>query len=54
MTMQDPISDLLTRVHNAQMARHVDVQMPHSVQSARFATSWSVKASSRVIPFQMN
>ena len=30
MTMQDPISDLLTRVRNAQMARHVDVQIPHS------------------------
>ena len=30
MTMQDPISDLLTRLRNAQMAAHVDVQMPHS------------------------
>jgi small subunit ribosomal protein S8 len=30
MTMQDPISDLLTRLRNAQMAGHVDVQMPHS------------------------
>ena len=30
MTMQDPIADLLTRVRNAQMAGHVEVQMPHS------------------------
>ena len=30
MTMQDPIADLLTRVCNAQMAGHVEVQMPHS------------------------
>lgn len=30
MTMQDPISDLLTRMRNAQMAGHVDVKMPHS------------------------
>ena len=29
MTMQDP-ADLLTRVRNAQMAGHVEVQMPHS------------------------
>ena len=28
--MQDPIADLLTRMRNAQMAGHVDVQMPHS------------------------
>ena len=30
MTMQDPIADLLTRVRNAQMAGHVEVEMPHS------------------------
>ena len=30
MTMQDPISDLLTRIRNAQMAGHVDVLVPHS------------------------
>jgi len=30
MTMQDPIADLLTRVRNAQMAGHVEVQVPHS------------------------
>ena len=30
MTMQDPIADLLTRMRNAQMAGHVEVQMPHS------------------------
>ena len=30
MTMQDPIADLLTRVRNAQMARHATVEMPNS------------------------
>lgn len=30
MTMQDPIADLLTRVRNAQMAKHVTVEMPSS------------------------
>lgn len=31
MSMQDPISDMLTRIRNAQRARHVDVSMPGSV-----------------------
>jgi small subunit ribosomal protein S8 len=35
MSMQDPISDMLTRVRNAQRARHVDVSMPCS--SAKLA-----------------
>ena len=35
MSMQDPISDMLTRVRNAQRARHVDVSMPSS--SAKLA-----------------
>jgi len=30
MSMQDPISDLLTRLRNAQMANHPDVSMPCS------------------------
>lgn len=30
MTMQDPISDLLTRMRNAQMARHETVDVPNS------------------------
>lgn len=30
MTMQDPISDLLTRVRNAQTANHPEVSMPSS------------------------
>jgi len=30
MSMQDPISDLLTRVRNAQLARHASVSMPAS------------------------
>ncbi|MBV1907388.1 MAG: 30S ribosomal protein S8 [Pseudomonadales bacterium] len=31
MSMQDPISDMLTRLRNAQNARHTDVSMPCSV-----------------------
>lgn len=30
MSMQDPIADLLTRVRNAQAARHTEVTMPAS------------------------
>ncbi len=30
MTMQDPLSDLLTRVRNAQMAGHTSVSIPNS------------------------
>ncbi len=30
MSMQDPVSDMLTRIRNAQMARHVDVRLPSS------------------------
>lgn len=30
MTMQDPIADLLTRIRNAQMAGHENVDMPNS------------------------
>ena len=30
MSMQDPISDMLTRVRNASMVRHRRVAMPHS------------------------
>ena len=30
MTMQDPISDLLTRIRNAQMAGHDSVDVPNS------------------------
>ena len=30
MTMQDPISDLLTRIRNAQMAGHTSVLVPNS------------------------
>ena len=32
MTMQDPVADLLTRIRNAQSARHADVVMPSSKQ----------------------
>ena len=30
MSMQDPIADMLTRVRNAQLASHPEVNMPHS------------------------
>lgn len=30
MSLQDPIADFLTRIRNAQSAKHVDVSMPHS------------------------
>lgn len=30
MSLQDPIADLLTRLRNAQSAKHVAVSMPHS------------------------
>ena len=30
MSMQDPIADMLTRIRNAQMARHLKVSMPKS------------------------
>lgn len=34
MSMQDPIADLLTRVRNAQRARHASVRVPGSRQKA--------------------
>lgn len=30
MSMQDPIADMLTRIRNAQMAGHLEVEMPKS------------------------
>ena len=32
MTMHDPVADLLTRIRNAQSARHAEVSMPSSKQ----------------------
>lgn len=32
MSMQDPISDMLTRIRNAQRARHASVSMPSSTK----------------------
>lgn len=37
MTMTDPISDMLTRVRNANSAMHDDVKMPASKQKAALA-----------------
>lgn len=38
MSLQDPISDMLTRVRNAQKARKVNVIMPSSKQKVNIAT----------------
>jgi small subunit ribosomal protein S8 len=38
MSLQDPISDMLTRVRNAQKARKVNVKMPSSKQKVGIAT----------------
>jgi len=38
MSLQDPISDMLTRVRNAQKARKVNVVMPSSNQKVGIAT----------------
>ena len=37
MSLQDPISDMLTRVRNAQKAKKVSVEMPASKQKANIA-----------------
>jgi small subunit ribosomal protein S8 len=37
MSMHDPISDLLTRVRNAQQARHAEVVMPSSKMKSELA-----------------
>ncbi len=38
MSLQDPISDMLTRVRNAQKAHKLSVTMPSSSQKANIAT----------------
>ena len=37
MILSDPISDMLTRIRNANMAAHVKVQMPHSKMKSELA-----------------
>ncbi|MFT5203403.1 MAG: small subunit ribosomal protein S8 [Candidatus Aldehydirespiratoraceae bacterium] len=37
MTMTDPISDMLTRIRNANVAMHDDVRMPSSTQKLALA-----------------
>lgn len=34
MTMQDPMADMLTRIRNAQTAKHADVSIPSSTAKA--------------------
>jgi small subunit ribosomal protein S8 len=37
MAVNDPIADFLTRIRNAQMARHASVEVPHSKMKAEIA-----------------
>ncbi len=37
MSLQDPIADMLTRVRNAQKAKHTDVSMPYSTVKENIA-----------------
>ena len=37
MTMTDPISDMLTRIRNANVAMHAEVSMPSSKQKVALA-----------------
>ena len=37
MSLQDPVSDMLTRIRNAQKATKVNVKMPSSTQKANIA-----------------
>ena len=37
MILSDPISDMLTRIRNANMAEHTKVQMPHSKMKSELA-----------------
>jgi small subunit ribosomal protein S8 len=37
MILSDPISDMLTRIRNANMAKHGKVQMPHSKMKSELA-----------------
>lgn len=37
MILSDPISDMLTRIRNANMAKHPKVQMPHSKMKSEVA-----------------
>ena len=37
MILSDPISDMLTRIRNANMAKHTKVQMPHSKMKSELA-----------------
>ena len=48
MSMSDPISDMLTRIRNAQMAEKTKVAMPSSKLSRLIST---LKASGSVVPW---
>jgi len=56
MSMQDPVSDLLTRIRNAQRASHAEVSMPSSrtkqaickvLQDEGYIESFDVEASAK-------
>ena len=47
MTMTDPISDMLTRIRNANVAMHDDVRMPSSKVKEALAEIPTRRATSR-------
>lgn len=52
MSMQDPISDLLTRLRNAQRAGHADVSMPSS--GAKVAVCQVLKDEGYIADFNVD
>ncbi|MCB1258597.1 MAG: 30S ribosomal protein S8 [Microthrixaceae bacterium] len=52
MTMTDPIADMLTRVRNANIAMHDEVQMPASKQKKALATV--LKNEGYIVDFELS
>ncbi|MEZ9647971.1 30S ribosomal protein S8, partial [Vibrio sp. 10N.261.52.C2] len=52
MSMQDPISDMLTRVRNGQAANKVAVKMPSS--KLKVAIAALLKAEGYIVDFAVN
>ena len=50
MSMSDPISDMLTRIRNAQMAEKVSVAMPSSKLKVAIAKVLRMRAMLRISP----
>ncbi len=47
MTMSDPIADMLTRIRNANTAKHDTVDIPSSKMKLAMLTSWLRKVTSQ-------